>query len=65
MDREETVRLIPYVNLFNYGETVIHADNAALTSYGLLHKAAAGHLRVGSVPWSLHRHLLFLFLLYG
>lgn len=39
MDREETVRLIPYVNLFNYGETVIHADNAALTSYGLLHRA--------------------------
>ena len=39
MDREEAVRLIPYVNLFNYGETVIHADNAALTSYGLLHRA--------------------------
>ena len=39
MDREETVRLIPYVNLFNYGETIIHADNAALTSYGLLHRA--------------------------
>ena len=39
MDREEVVRLIPYVNLFNYGETVIHADNAALTSYGLLHRA--------------------------
>ena len=39
MDREEAVRLIPYVNLFNYGETVIHADNAALTSYGLLHCA--------------------------
>ena len=38
MDREEAVRLIPYVNLFNYGETVIHADNAALTSYGLLHR---------------------------
>ena len=29
MNREEAVRLIPYVNLFNYGETVIHADNAA------------------------------------
>ena len=39
MDREEVVRLIPYVNLFNYGETVIHADNATLTSYGLLHRA--------------------------
>ena len=39
MDREEAVRLIPYVNLFNYGETVIHADNATLTSYGLLHRA--------------------------
>ena len=39
MDREEAVRLIPYVNLFNYGETVIHSDNAALTSYGLLHRA--------------------------
>ena len=39
MDREEAVRLIPYVNLFNYGETVIHADNAALRSYGLLHRA--------------------------
>ena len=39
MSREEAVRLIPYVNLFNYGETVIHADNAALTSYGLLHRA--------------------------
>ena len=38
MDREEAVRLIPHVNLFNYGETVIHADNAALTSYGLLHR---------------------------
>ena len=38
MDREEAVRLIPYVNLFNYGETVIHADNAALTSYGRLHR---------------------------
>ena len=39
MDREEAVRLIPHVNLFNYGDTVIHADNAALTSYGLLHRA--------------------------
>ena len=39
MNREEAVRLIPYVNLFNYGETVIHADNATLTSYGLLHRA--------------------------
>ena len=39
MDREEAVRLIPYVNLFNYGETVIHADNAVLSPYGLLHRA--------------------------
>ena len=39
MNREEAIRLIPYVNLFNYGDTVIHADNAALTSYGLLHRA--------------------------
>lgn len=39
MNREEAVRLIPYVNLFNYGETVSHEDNAALTSYGLLHRA--------------------------
>ena len=39
MDREEAVRLISYVNLFNYGETVIHADNAVLSPYGLLHRA--------------------------
>ena len=39
MDREEAVRLIPHVNLFNYGETVIHTDNAVLSSYGLLHRA--------------------------
>ena len=39
MTREEAVRLIPYVNLFNYGETVIHADNAVLSPYGLLHRA--------------------------
>ena len=39
MDREEAVRLIPYVNLFNYGETVIHEDNAVLSPYGLLHRA--------------------------
>ena len=39
MDREEAVRLIPYVNLFNYGETVIHEDNATLSPYGLLHRA--------------------------
>ena len=38
MDREEAVRLISYVNLFNYGETVIHADNAVLSPYGLLHR---------------------------
>lgn len=39
MNREEAVRLIPYVNLFNYGETVIHEDNAVLSPYGLLHRA--------------------------
>ena len=38
MNREEAVRLIPYVNLFNYGETVIHEDNAVLSPYGLLHR---------------------------
>ena len=39
MNREEAVRLIPYVNLFNYGETVIHEDNAVLSPYALLHRA--------------------------
>lgn len=39
MDREEAVRLIPHVNLFTYGNEVIQHDNAALTSYGLLHRA--------------------------
>ncbi len=39
MNREEAVRLIPYVNLFNYGETVTHEDNAVLSPYGLLHRA--------------------------
>ena len=28
-----------HVNLFNYGETVIHEDNAVLSPYGLLHRA--------------------------
>ena len=39
MDREEAVRLIPYVNLFNYGCDIIKEDNAVLSPYGLLHRA--------------------------
>ena len=39
MDREEAVRLIPYVNIFNYGCDIIKEDNAALSPYGLLHRA--------------------------
>lgn len=35
--RHEAVK--PFLNGGLYGETVIHADNAALTSYGLLHRA--------------------------
>ena len=31
-------RLLPHVNLFTYGNEVIQHDNAALTSYGLLHR---------------------------
>ena len=37
----------------------------AHTGKKTLLRAAAGRLHVGSVPWSLHRHLLFLFLLHG
>ena len=32
-------QLIPHVNLFTYGNEVIQHDNAALTPYGLLHRA--------------------------
>ena len=38
MDREEAVRLIPYVNLYTYGYDIIKEDNAALSPYGLLHR---------------------------
>ena len=39
MDREEAVRLIPYVNLYAYGCDLINEDNATLSPYGLLHRA--------------------------
>ena len=39
MDRKEAVRLIPYVNLYTYGCDIIKEDNAALSPYGLLHRA--------------------------
>ena len=39
MDREEAVRLIPYVNLYAYGCDLIREDNATLSPYGLLHRA--------------------------
>ena len=39
MDREEAVRLIPYVNLYTYGCDIIKEDNAVLSPYGLLHRA--------------------------
>ena len=39
MDREEAVRLIPYVNLYTYGCDLIKEDNAVLSPYGLLHRA--------------------------
>ena len=38
MDREEAVRLIPYVNLYAYGCDLIKEDNAVLSPYGLLHR---------------------------
>ena len=38
MDREEAVRLIPYVNLYTYGCDLIREDNAVLSPYGLLHR---------------------------
>lgn len=39
MNREEAVRLIPYVNLYAYGCDIIKEDNATLSPYGLLHRA--------------------------
>ena len=39
MNREEAVRLIPYVNLYTYGCDLIKEDNAVLSPYGLLHRA--------------------------
>ena len=39
MNREEAVRLIPYVNLYTYGCDLIKVDNATLSPYGLLHRA--------------------------
>ena len=39
MDREEAIRLIPYVNLYTYGCDIIKEDNAVLSPYGLLHRA--------------------------
>ena len=39
MDREEAIRLIPYVNLYAYGCDLIKEDNATLSPYGLLHRA--------------------------
>ena len=39
LDDAAAEQLIPHVNLFTYGNEVIQHDNAALTSYGLLHRA--------------------------
>jgi len=39
MNREEAVRLIPYVNLYTYGCDLIKVDNATLSPYGLLRRA--------------------------
>ena len=38
LDDAAAERLLPHVNLFTYGNEVIQHDNAALTSYGLLHR---------------------------
>ena len=38
MDAHSAELLLPYVNLFTYGNEIIKDDNAALTSYGLLHR---------------------------
>ena len=40
--------LLPYVNLFAYGEEVIRQKEASLTPYGLLESAAYGPLRLPS-----------------
>jgi hypothetical protein len=39
LDDAAAEQLIPHVNLFTYGNEVIQHDNAALTPYGLLHRA--------------------------
>ena len=39
LDDAAAEQLIPHVNLFTYGNEVIRQDNAALTPYGLLHRA--------------------------
>lgn len=39
LDDAAAEQLIPHVNLFCYGNEVIRQDNAALTPYGLLHRA--------------------------
>ena len=38
MDDHSAKLLLPHVNLFAYGNEIIKYDNAALTSYGLLHR---------------------------
>ena len=38
MDVPSAELLLPHVNLFAYGNKIIKDDNAALTSYGLLHR---------------------------
>ena len=38
MDAHSAELLLPHVNLFTYGNEIIKDDNAALTSYGLLHR---------------------------
>ena len=38
MDDHSSELLLPHVNLFAYGNEIIKYDNAALTSYGLLHR---------------------------
>ena len=37
-DEHSVELLLPHVNLFTYGNEIIKDDNAALTSYGLLHR---------------------------
>lgn len=38
LDAHSAELLLPHVNLFTYGNEIIKDDNAALTSYGLLHR---------------------------